>query len=199
MKWASPQCQPLLHLPEKTCVELVQRLKGGEDGVLQGVRSCLILSHGTLERLVSRIHAYSDLSSHLTREIQFNHKSLSSLTKPGFWVFFVFYCGLPGLEYNANVSLCRWQRLSTCDKQVMLVTSWQDVYRWCLNSIRTSWYLDIRLIVGEYLILAYIRNKILDLYELQCCAKLLSHPSFYYILLPRGQIFLCFFKSSLQQ
>lgn len=48
--------------------------------------------------------------------------------------------------------------------------------------------------MGEYLILAYIRNKILDLYELQCCAKLLSHPSFYYILLPRGQIFLCFLK-----
>lgn len=53
--------------------------------------------------------------------------------------------------------------------------------------------------MGEYLILAYIRNKILDLFELQCCTKVLSHPSFYYILLPRGQIFLVFLKSGLQQ
>lgn len=59
VEWAkpiSPQCQPLLHLPEKTCVELVQRLEGGEDGFLQRLRSRLILSHSILERLRSQIH-----------------------------------------------------------------------------------------------------------------------------------------------
>ena len=58
-KWirVSPQGQPLLHLPEKTCVELVQRLEGGEDGVLQRVRGRLILSYGVLERLRTQKHA----------------------------------------------------------------------------------------------------------------------------------------------
>lgn len=35
----SPQSQTLLHLPEETCVELVQRLEGGLKDVLQGVWS----------------------------------------------------------------------------------------------------------------------------------------------------------------
>lgn len=52
----SPQRQPLLHLPEKTCVELVQRLEGGEDGFLQGLGSRLIFSHGILERLRSQAY-----------------------------------------------------------------------------------------------------------------------------------------------
>lgn len=47
----SPQRQPLLHLPEKTCVELMQRLKGGEDALLQRVWGRLLLSHSVLERL----------------------------------------------------------------------------------------------------------------------------------------------------
>lgn len=49
----SPQRQPLLHLPEKTCVEPVQRLKGGEDGVLQRLWSGLVLPNSVLERLQS--------------------------------------------------------------------------------------------------------------------------------------------------
>lgn len=55
-KRVSPQGQPLLHLPEKTCVELVQRLEGGEDGVLQRVRGRLVLSYGVLERLRTQKH-----------------------------------------------------------------------------------------------------------------------------------------------
>lgn len=47
----SPQRQPLLHLPEKPCVEPVQRLKGGEDGVLQGLWGGLVFSHRVLEGL----------------------------------------------------------------------------------------------------------------------------------------------------
>lgn len=47
----SPQRQPLLHLPEKTCVELVQWLKCGKDAFLQRVWSLLLLSHSILERL----------------------------------------------------------------------------------------------------------------------------------------------------
>lgn len=53
VKWASPQSQPLLHLPEEARVELVQRLKGGEERLLQGVWSRLVLSYCTLERLES--------------------------------------------------------------------------------------------------------------------------------------------------
>lgn len=56
VKRVSPQGQPLLHLPEKTCVELVQRLEGGEDGVLQRVRGRLVLSYGVLERLRTQKH-----------------------------------------------------------------------------------------------------------------------------------------------
>ena len=56
----SPQGQPLLHLPEKTGVELVQRLEGGEDGVLQRVWGRLVLSYGALERL--RSHRYTHAS-----------------------------------------------------------------------------------------------------------------------------------------
>lgn len=55
VKGASPQGQPLLHLPEETRVEPVQRLKGGEDRVLQGVRSRFVLSHNPLERLRGNI------------------------------------------------------------------------------------------------------------------------------------------------
>lgn len=62
----SPQSQPLLHLPEKTCVELVQRLEGGDDGALQRVWRCLILFHCTLKRLRSQMHACSELSSDVT-------------------------------------------------------------------------------------------------------------------------------------
>lgn len=68
----SPQRQPLLHLPEKTRVEPVQRLKGGEDGAVQRLWSGLVLSDSVLERLQSE------------SETQFNERDLADF----FFFFF---------------------------------------------------------------------------------------------------------------
>lgn len=53
MKRVLPQSKPLLQLPEKSRVKPVQRLKRGENGFLEGIRSVLFLSHDVLERLMT--------------------------------------------------------------------------------------------------------------------------------------------------